>query len=463
MSAEHHRPPRRFAPAEPCAIDPRAFGFFFDEDDERAPEVSDGVAVIRVTGPLSHHRSWWGGASYEGLREQAARVVAEGPRAVVLLLDSPGGVVAGCFDTVQALREIFDGTKVYAYVAGAACSAAYALATAADEIVSSPTGLLGSIGVIDAMVDVTASDATRGERWAFITSGARKTDGQPHAPLTDDAVAARQAIVDAFAEQFFALVGTRRGVSADTIRALEAGVLTAASAVTAGLADSVEPYSSFLARVRAGEPTPKAGGPAMAADKDEDDVVAKLRKMAEGDGEEAKRAKRALAAYEDDPDDESTESKAEGDDDESNAEGDDEETKSKASARQATATSTVVKLTARLAALEAKAEADERSALLATRPDLPSETREWLASLPLADAKAAIKAIPVIPGRPQRMAATATVPATRGAAQGDSTPRLDPKAKEELDRRMGLVSYDRTVVDEGNRLVLGAVTPRKGE
>lgn len=445
---------RRFAPAEPCAIDPRAFGFFFDEDEPRAPELVDGVAVVRVIGPLSHHRSWSGGTSYEDLVEQASRIAAEGPRAVVLLLDSPGGVVSGCFDTVHALRETFKGTQVYAYVTGAACSAAYALATVADEIVASPTGLLGSIGVIDALVDVTAADASRGERWTFVTSGSRKADGQPHTPLTDEAVASRQAIVDAAAGQFFALVAERRGVSVDDVRALEAAVLTAQTAVASRLADSIEPYSSFLARVRAGEPTPKAGGPAMAADKDDDDVVAKLRKMAEGDGEEAKRAKRALAAYEDDADDEEAKAKDEDSDDE----------KSKDDEQESKATSTVVALTARIARLEARTEGDERAKLLDSRPDLPKETRAWLEGLPLADARAAVAAIPVLPGRAPRMAATTTVPATRGAAQGDgSQPRLAAEAKADLDRRMGLISYERTVVDEGTRLVLGAVTPRKGE
>lgn len=447
---------RRFEPRESCAIEPRAFGALFAPPQKPEPQIVDGIAVLCINGPLTHHLDPWF-ISYEEIVTQARAVMAHAPRAVVLRIDSPGGLVSGCFDAAREIRAVFGSVPIYAHVSGTACSAAYALACVADEVVISSTALVGSIGVIDVLVDTTAADAQAGLAFHVITSGARKADSHPHVPTEEAAIAARQAMVDDFARLFFELVAERRPLSVEQIEALEAGVFHGARAVAAGLADRVEAYPDFFARIGAGEqaagaPAPAEGAAKMAAE-DNDDVVEKLRKMAESDDEEkAARAKRALAALEDndeEKDDEPASEKEEGE-------------------PEASAQATILSLSAKLAKLEAsmaaKAEAEERQALLASRPDLPAETVAWLKTQPIAAVKGALAAIPKIPGRALGLAATAVVSGTQGASQADdSAPRLSPEAKAELDAKMGLLHTEAAVVTKGNKLILGARVPVTGK
>lgn len=457
---------RRFEPHEICALDPRAFGMLVAAPKRPAPEIVQGVAVLRIQGPLTLRCDPFA-ISYEEILAWCRGLAAEAPRAVVLRIDSPGGLASGCFEASRELRAIFDGIPIYAHVSGQACSAAYALACAADEISVASTGIVGSIGVIDALVDCTEADKQSGVTFHLIKSGARKADGNPHEKVDSAAIVARQKLVDEFADQFFDLVAARRGIASDAVAGLDAGIFSGANAVQVGLADRVEDYSEFFSRISAGDqpaPAPAAAerGAVTMATEDRDDVFAKLRKLAESDDEkEAARAKKALAALEDE--EESTpepEEKAKGKAStkakgKAKAEGD-EEPEAKA---EATAEATILSLSAKLAKLERdmaeKAEAEERKALLASRPDLPGETVAWLETQPLEAVRGALEAIPKIPGKLESIAATAVV----GGARGDyaSPDRIDPVLSAQMDRVMGLEATERVAERIGNRVVFGAV------
>lgn len=196
------------------------------------------------------------------------------------------------------------------------------------------------------------------------------------------------------------------------------------------------------------------------ATEERDDVFAMLRKLAESEDEkEAARAKKALAALEDDEESApEPEEKAKGKakakaKSKAKAEGD-EEPEAKASAE-----ATILSLSAKLARLERdlaeKAEAEERKALLASRPDLPGETVAWLETQPLEAVRGALEAIPKIPGRLESIAATAVV----GGSRGDyaSPDRIDPVLSAQMDRVMGLEATERVAERIGNRVVFGAV------
>lgn len=455
---------RRFEPREVCAIEPGAFGMLIMAPSIPEPSIQDGIATLYVRGPLDHHRHPLF-QSYESILDDARAIMESTPRAVVMRIDSPGGLVSGCFEAATELRAIFGGTPVYAYVEGKATSAAYALACIANEIVVAPSGCVGSIGVINPLVDETSRDEREGVRWHFVTSGARKADGHPHAGVGDAVLERTQAMVDQFAEMFFTHVATYRpALTVDTLRAFEAGVFHGDKSTGVKLADAVETFPKFIARISAGENPPAAADasaqPEVTAMADtNEDVVEKLRKMAESDDEEmAKKAKKALAAFEDD-DEKKDESEAK-----AKAEDSEDEKKDESEAKASSEGATIVALTAKLAKLEAamaaKAEAEERQALLASRPDLPAETVAWLKSQPLAVVRGALESIPKIPGRAQSLAATAVVSGTRGASQADdSAPRLPPEAKAELDAKMGLLQTEAAVVTKGNKLILGARVP----
>lgn len=242
---------RRFAPEGHLAIARKAYGGYYDPPTPVSHEMRDGVAVVAITGPLMHHKGWF--ESYDAIKERVSLALAGRPKAVVLSIDSPGGVVSGCMETARELRAMAAAAKVplLAHVEGTACSAAYAIASAAERIALPETGLVGSIGVITAMYDHSAADARYGLRVEMIASGERKADGCPSVPITPEAMAAEQTIVDTLAGVFFELVAEHRGTNAEAVRGLEAGVMLGRAAITAGLADEVASLDEMIAAASA--------------------------------------------------------------------------------------------------------------------------------------------------------------------------------------------------------------------
>lgn len=217
-------------------------------DNERQGDV----AIVHVRGELEHHAGYC--ESYEGIVAKMRAAYAgednEGPPArIVLCIDSPGGVVSGlneCVAELQRLRKEHAGIKVSCFVNETACSAAYAIACACDEIVCPPSAILGSIGVISTMVSAAARDKQEGFDVRLITSGARKADGNLHAPISDEALGVETARVDKLALAFFELAAKARKTSVKKIRALQAGIFLGEDAIREGLADRLSAYSDLL-------------------------------------------------------------------------------------------------------------------------------------------------------------------------------------------------------------------------
>lgn len=280
MSREQRK--RAIKHGEALAIDPsavragpEAFFWLWSSPCPMNERVGDAkrVAVVHVRGPLDHHDEGWGdnydaikarvGAALSGadVREDLERRKRWGdaeegetaddspPSAVVLRLDSPGGVVSGLNETVKSLRQMGAdaGIPLVAYVDEMATSAAYALACACDEVYLPASGIAGSIGVISTMADQTEADKRMGFRVVTITSGARKSDGHPHVAISDDAIEAEQGRVDKLARQFYRLVeGARAGLSTAKIQGYEAGIFLGSEAVEAGLADGVMAWDEVV-------------------------------------------------------------------------------------------------------------------------------------------------------------------------------------------------------------------------
>ena len=241
--------PRPFAsPREPLALAPEAIGGLFPQVGPLEASMRDSIVVVEIRGPLMQHDDYWYD-NYEAIKSRVTTALELKPAAVVLSIASPGGLVAGCFETADALRELAEIADVpmHAYVDGQATSAAYALACACKSITAPPSAMVGSIGVVAGLVDATANDAAWGLKFKIIGSGQRKTDGNPHVAMTDDAVAALEKRIADLAAIFFDHVATSRpGLTAEKVRALEAAILTGAQAQQVGLVDHVATLDGLL-------------------------------------------------------------------------------------------------------------------------------------------------------------------------------------------------------------------------
>jgi len=215
----------------------------------RPPEPrrnSGAVAVIPIHGVIEHRSSFllelFGGSSVEDIRGMLRQAVAD-PQfsAIVLDIDSPGGGVAGITELAQEIRAARGAKRIVAVANTTAASAAYWLASQANQILVTPSGQVGSIGVYAIHVDISRALDAEGVKVTIISAGDHKTDGNEFEPLTDDARTEMQKRVDAFDAQFVGDVAKGRGVPESKVRSDygQGAVLLAKDAVAAGLADGI--------------------------------------------------------------------------------------------------------------------------------------------------------------------------------------------------------------------------------
>lgn len=265
--------PRRFhfPVGRALAIDPKSIDFDWiyscSSPSVRTPE---GVEIVSIEGPLEHKSGFWFD-SYEDILErlegaltgEAEQVrdawshwreegyqppLATPAKAVVLRWNSPGGEAAGATAAhrrILALRREH-GIPIYSFADEMACSAAYELACAADEIWMPESAVVGSVGVIATAYDRTKQNDLVGLRIELITSGAYKSDGHPDRTLDDGIRSRIQQRVDALAAIFFGVVAEARDTNVRAIEDLEAATFLGHEAVREGLADEVAEWSEFL-------------------------------------------------------------------------------------------------------------------------------------------------------------------------------------------------------------------------
>jgi capsid assembly protease len=229
---------------------------------------SGRVARIPIVGTISRRDSMWssmfGGASVERLTQQMREVAADDSISTVLLdIDSPGGTIDGVPELAAEVRRLRESKHVIAMANSMAASAAYWVASQADEIVAAPEALVGSIGVFIEHDDWSAAMEGAGIKTTYIKAGKYKTDGNPFEPLSDDARTHLQGLVDDAYDLFVADVAKGRGTSAATVRSGygEGRVLMAKEAKAAGMIDRIAGYQETIGRltgVKALTPDPLA-------------------------------------------------------------------------------------------------------------------------------------------------------------------------------------------------------------
>lgn len=229
--------------------------------------TDSGVAIIHLVGSFVNRGAYIGASSglisYEGAQYQLRAAGADPKvRAVVLDLESPGGQALGAFETARAVRDLASRKPVIAVVNGMAASAAYAIASAATRIVTTESGISGSIGVVLLHVDRQGAMEKAGLKPTLIHAGAHKVDGNPYEALPKAVRDQMQVEVDALMAMFVGCVASgRKGMTEAAIRKTEARTFMGAEAVKAGLADDVGTFETVLAELGRGAPRPAGRAP----------------------------------------------------------------------------------------------------------------------------------------------------------------------------------------------------------
>lgn len=214
------------------------------------------VAIIPVQGVITPRPSLLGllfgvDGSLTGIRRALAEAVADDSvGAIVLDVDSPGGLVDGVPETAAEIRQARGRKSIVAAANTQAGSAAYWLASQATEVTVTPSGEIGSIGVFAAHQDLSGRLEQLGVDITLISAGRYKVEGNPYEPLTDEAREAIQAEVDEFYGMFTGDVAKGRGVKSADVRSGfgEGRMVMARPAVDEGMADRVATIDEAITR-----------------------------------------------------------------------------------------------------------------------------------------------------------------------------------------------------------------------
>jgi len=212
--------------------------------------IIDGIALIEISGGLTYRAYSWWTTSYLDIRDSFRAAMAdERAEGILFLIDSPGGEVAGLFDLVDEIYHARGTKPIIALADDAAFSAAYAIASAADEIYLPTTAQVGSIGVIAIHIDQSGYDKNLGLRYTTIFAGDHKNDYNPHEALKSDAKEVLQAHVDKLYDMLTAIVARNRCMTQAAVIATQAGFYMGAEAVAAGLADGILSVTDIMTRM----------------------------------------------------------------------------------------------------------------------------------------------------------------------------------------------------------------------
>lgn len=223
-------------------------------ENTRAVTVRNNVATIPIMGTIIPRADEFDKVSGLLSMEEIAQDFTEAVEnddvgAIILAFDSPGGTAAGTAELAQLIFEGRGTKPIIAQVTDMAASAAFWVATAADEVVNTTTGVLGSVGVIASFLDTSEAMAQRGiHRIDIVSSRAPKKRADI---TTKEGRAIIQEELDVLEAAFVDALGLYRGVTEKTVVTQfgRGGVVIGREAVKAGLADRIATFEQTHARL----------------------------------------------------------------------------------------------------------------------------------------------------------------------------------------------------------------------
>ncbi|MGC2476647.1 MAG: S49 family peptidase [Candidatus Sulfotelmatobacter sp.] len=208
---------------------------------QKQPKLAAGqVGVFGVLG----QNDWFTDTDYADVRANIRRALADpSVRTIDLVIDSPGGSVLGLPETADAIHAANRIKPVRSFVSGIAASAAYWLASQASTITLTPSGEVGSVGVLDLHADISKALENAGVKVTAVTAGEHKTERAPFTPLTDSAKEYMQAGVNQWHGDFLAAIRRGRGVRVAPNSNYGGGrMLSSREALSAGMVDFVSSF-----------------------------------------------------------------------------------------------------------------------------------------------------------------------------------------------------------------------------
>lgn len=213
--------------------------------------TEDGIAIVTVSGPLYKSRSPFA-TNYRALGDTFAKLLKDPPRAVVLKIDSPGGMADGLAPVVAQVDALAQQTLVVAHVDEMCCSAAYRIASQAGSIWATSSSDVGSIGTYAQLIDYSKAFEAEGLESVLLTTGPFKGVGVIGEPITKDQRAWLQQMIDGVNAGLLDDVQRGRDMTHEQLTAVSDGrYWSAAAALDLKLIDSIGTLEDVLTLARA--------------------------------------------------------------------------------------------------------------------------------------------------------------------------------------------------------------------
>lgn len=217
------------------------------------------VAVLVALGAIIGAGLFWGGNALRSGQPHIARITIEGlitgrqdtidllrradndaVKAIILRINSGGGTTSGSEALYNEVRRLSAKKPVVAVIDGVGASGAYMTAIGAERIVANGSALVGSIGVIAQIPNVSKLLDTVGVKVEAVRSTPLKAMPNGMEPTSPEARTALEETVADTYRWFRGIVGERRKLEGDALQKVADGrVFTGRQALALKLIDAL--------------------------------------------------------------------------------------------------------------------------------------------------------------------------------------------------------------------------------
>jgi protease-4 len=216
------------------------------------------VAVVKIDGGIAYRSSLLNALGSTVDPEDISRILKSVgddslAKAVVLLVNSPGGSAVASRDVFESVRKLSERKTVVVHIREYGTSGAYLISLPARYINAEPDSLVGSVGVVSVVVTFSNLLDRLGVRVYTFKSGILKDIGSPYRNITGSEIAVLQEIVNSTFLTFSSEVLNYRGgkIAANRLNEVFSGrPFTGRQAVEVGLIDGIGGFDDAVMKAR---------------------------------------------------------------------------------------------------------------------------------------------------------------------------------------------------------------------
>lgn len=206
--------------------------------------MGNKIAVVPLSGTItaeSNSLLYLQTITPDSVRQQLARAERDtAVKAIVLRVESPGGVVAPCQEILEEIEKVKQSKPIVVSMGSEAASGGYYISCKANRIVALPGTSTGSIGVISQIPNLEGLYDKLGIEMQTFKGGKYKDMYSGLRELTPEEKEIMQQLTDEYYEQFVEVVAEGRGLSIEAVRSLATGqIYSGTKAKELGLVDEL--------------------------------------------------------------------------------------------------------------------------------------------------------------------------------------------------------------------------------